>query len=455
MINQLYKEHRPSVHYSVPEAWMNDPNGLIYFDGYYHLYYQHHPESTKHGPMHWGHAKTKDLLNWENLPIALYPDENGVIFSGSIVYDENNTSGMAKDGINPLVAIFTYHKDVEGGVRQSQGIAFSYDGGVTFEKYSGNPVLDEDRVDFRDPKVFWHQDKWIMPLVAGREVRFYGSKDLIKWEFLSVFTSSNEKPSGIWECPDLRLVPTEDGSEKWVLTVSVSTENTSYFGMQYFVGDFDGTTFVADDEKEILIQDMGFDNYAAVTYEGVKDRSLQIGWMNCWYYANEIPENGFRGTMTIPKEMILGKRGGRYVLLQKPARELLEKKEDDTVSAGRELALDGHAVMIEMALEHGYNEILLKNETDEFRITVDTAHKKVTMDRSLCGRDEICEAFTRIRCAKYEGDVCDKLTLIVDTTSVELFTADGEVVGTMQIFIDSPFKCMEKNIDGAIRVTHL
>lgn len=456
MIKKLYDEYRPSVHYSVPAKWLNDPNGLIYFDGYYHLYYQHHPESTKHGPMHWGHARSKDLLRWEDLPIALYPDEKGVIFSGSMVYDENNTSGMEKDGVKPLVAIFTYHKDVEGVVRQTQGIAFSYDGGMTFEKYSGNPVLDEDRVDFRDPKVIWNEDKWIMPLVAGREVRFYGSKDLINWEFLSVFTSPNEKPSGIWECPDLRRVPTEDGGAKWVLTISVNTGDTSYFGMQYFVGEFDGVKFVADDDQEILIQDMAFDNYAAVSYEGVTDRSLQIGWMNCWYYADRIPEKGFRGSMTIPKEMVLGKRGGRYILLQKPARELFAKKEEAGVtSVGRSVELDGQAVMIEIDLEKGNNQILLKNQNDEFAITVDTDKKKVVMDRSSCGTDEVCEAFGRIRWAKYKGEVCDKLTLIVDTTSVELFTADGEIVGTMQIFIDNPFSVLEKNTDGAICVTRL
>lgn len=452
MKNRLFKEYRPAIHYSVPKAWLNDPNGLIFFNGYYHLFYQYHPNSTKHGPMHWGHARSKDLMHWENMPVALFPDERGVIFSGSIVYDKDNTSGMAKDGICPLVAIFTYHQEVAKVDRQSQGIAFSYDGGLTFEKYKDNPVLDESRVDFRDPKVIWYENQWIMPLVAGRVVRFYGSKNLIDWEFLSEFSSPNPEPTGIWECPDLRMIPTQEGEKKWVLTISVNADDKKYFGMQYFVGDFNGKEFIADHDDEIMIQDMAFDNYAAVTYENVPNRSLQIGWMNCWYYADRIPEQGFRGSMTIPKEMQLGLRDGRYVLIQKPATELILAEGELIKATGLEVPLKESACLIHMTLENGINNISFQNETDEFKITVDTNEKTICMDRSACGKDSICEEFSKIRSANYKSDDCKELTIILDTTSIELFTAGGEIVGTMQFFIDTPFTKMKRNFDGQVSI---
>lgn len=445
LLRQMYKQHRPAIHYSVPKAWMNDPNGLIYADGYYHLFYQHHPDSTVHGPMHWGHARTKDFFTWEELPIALYPDSIGMIFSGSVVYDRDNTAGMARDGKCPLVAIFTYHQQIGEPFRQSQGIAFSYDGGVTFEKYEGNPVLDEDRVHFRDPKVFRYGEKWIMPLVAGREVRLYGSFDLKNWHYLSTFTVENPEPGGIWECPELRQIRTEDGSQRWVMLVSINANvgDKTCFGMQYWVGEFDGERFIAENPDQILMQDIGFDHYAALTFEGVEDRCLQIGWMNCWYYARLIPEQGFRGSMTFPCELTLRKTKSGYRMLQRPARELLEIFHPKSrCYEGREIFFESIPLALEVELHDGKNELRLQNEDYHLTITVDTDRKEVSMDRRGCGCEVIGEKYLEVRRGTYESDDCNSLFMILDTTSVEIFTADGELRGTMQYFIEEPFQTL-------------
>lgn len=443
MLLDNYREHRPILHFSVKKGWMNDPNGLIYANGYYHLYYQYYPDHIKHGPMHWGHARSKNLLNWEDLPIALYPDKNGVIFSGSIVEDGNNTAGLSKNGILPMVAVFTSHKEVDGIVNQSQSIAFSYDGGYTFEKYSGNPVLNMNMRDFRDPKVFWHQEskKWVMPLVAGRKVMFYQSMNLIDWDYLSTFETKNDLPSGIWECPDLHRIQTEDGIYKWVLIVSVNTSDESYFGMQYFVGEFDGKSFHAETpDEEVLMLDFGYDNYAAVTYNGVEDRTILLGWMNCWYYGDQIPATMFRGSMTIPRELTLKKVGNSYRIIQKPVHELYDAlKTFSSDSDHTEENLPQGPALIELQVSVKNEKICLTNGEDSFVIKVDTLEHKINVDRRGCGHQEIGECFTSPRFGAYFSDTTLKLTILVDVTSVEIFAADGEAVGTFQYFIDKPF----------------
>lgn len=450
LICQKYEIHRPLLHYSVPQAWMNDPNGLIYINGYYHLFYQHNPNGVVHGPMHWGHARTRDFFSWEELPIAIYPDEHGEIFSGSVVYDEKNTCGMARDGICPLVAVFTYHQNKDGVIRQSQGIAFSYDEGLTFEKYEGNPVLDEGRVDFRDPKVLWYHNKWIMPLVAGRVVRFYSSVNLKEWQYLSTFAVDNPEPAGVWECPELRQIADGDGKPQWVLTVSVNTPDGSCFGMQYFVGEFDGRTFTAYQPDCIMLQDIGVDHYAAVSYEGVRDRSLQMGWMNCWYYGDRIPEQGFRGSMTFPRELTLVKREDGFTLCQKPARELTEQFRRRSVRLdGRKFPIASTPAVIEVPLRQGNNILRLENENAYFTIGIDTDKKLVTMDRSGCGHEELGDRFLQARSGAYQQQCCKTALIILDTTSVELFTADGELGGTMQYFIQAPFRTLTLNYDAS------
>lgn len=238
---------RPSFHFTPEEHWMNDPNGMVYFDGEYHLFYQHNPESSKWGPMHWGHASSGDLINWEHHPIALYPDSLGTIFSGSAVVDSNNTSGLGKNGQIPLVAIFTHH-DAEGEKAgrndfQQQSIAFSLDAGRSWKKYSGNPVLKNPGIrDFRDPKVIWHASskRWIMTLAAGQEILFYSSPNLIDWQKESAFGTGIGAHGGVWECPD--LFPIMAGTKPvWALIVNINPgAPNGGSGTQYFLGNFDG-----------------------------------------------------------------------------------------------------------------------------------------------------------------------------------------------------------------------
>ncbi|WP_281281888.1 glycoside hydrolase family 32 protein [Catenovulum sediminis] len=252
---EYFQHHRPQFHFSPKQAWMNDPNGMVYHNGEYHLFFQHYPEGTKWGPMHWGHAISKDLVNWQERPIALFPDDKGWIFSGSAVLDKNNTSGFGTADNPPLVAIFTYHDKVAEAARaenvQTQALAYSLDNGRSWQKYAGNPVLEGGKIaDFRDPKVFWHDEsnQWVMALAVQNRIGFYASPNLKDWHHLSDFGAAYGAHGGYWECPDLIKMQVEGTQEeKYVLLVSLNPGGPNGgSGTQYFVGDFDGKTFTMD-----------------------------------------------------------------------------------------------------------------------------------------------------------------------------------------------------------------
>lgn len=238
---------RPQFHFTPPLNWMNDPNGMVYYAGEYHLFYQYNPFGDRWGHMSWGHAVSKDLLHWDHLPVALPEENNVMIFSGSAVVDWNNTSGFGKNNQPPLVAIYTGHRTEKP--RQTQDIAYSNDHGRTWIKYRGNPVLDIGEADFRDPKVFWHEPsgRWIMTVAwpLERKVRFYQSKNLKDWMHLSDFGPAGST-TGIWECPDMFPLAFEDNPDQtaWILVVNIgSGAPAGGSGCQYFVGNFDGTRF--------------------------------------------------------------------------------------------------------------------------------------------------------------------------------------------------------------------
>lgn len=323
---KLYTEqYRPQFHFSPSTNWCNDPNGLVYYKGVYHLFYQHNPFGNVWGHMSWGHATSKDLIHWKHLPIAI-PEENGVmIFSGTCVVDKNNTSGFGKDGKIPMVAVYTGHKE---NVNQSQHIAYSLDDGITWTKYANNPVLDLHKKDFRDPKIFWHQQKnyWVMAVMLPVEhmVQFYSSENLKEWKHLSDFGPAGDT-SGVWECPDLTQVPIEGkpGQLKWLLQMS---QNAS---MQYFVGEFDGITFTNENPTDKIYRpDYGPDYYAAISFNQLPSSVLPtaIGWINNWNYANDLPTTAWKGAMSLPRTLSVKKINGEWILIQKPVKNLYKQK---------------------------------------------------------------------------------------------------------------------------------
>ena len=296
---------RPEVHFSPSRMWMNDPNGMIYHNGLYHLFFQHHPNSMIWGPMHWGHATSRDLLHWEEHEIALRPDHNGTIFSGCCVNDRQNSSGLF-DGPSDsnLVAVFSYDN-------QTQGLAISTDGGFTWSHFSGNPILPAVKPDFRDPKVIWHEPtgRWVMAISAVRECYFYTSDNLIEWNFASAF--SGGCTTGIWEVPDLFPLKAPDGTTRWVLLMSINDGAPGGgSGVEYFVGDFDGQVFTWDERQGTKWLDYGPDNYAGTTWFNEPDDDvLYIGWMSNWPYANQMPTDPWRGSMTLPRKLALFDNG--------------------------------------------------------------------------------------------------------------------------------------------------
>lgn len=470
--NETYTEqHRLQFHFSPQEKWMNDPNGMVYYKDEYHLFYQYYPDSTVWGPMHWGHAVSKDLVRWEHLPIALYPDSLGFIFSGSAVVDRNNTTGFGTAGNPPLVAMYTYH-DMEGEKSgrhdfQTQGIAYSLDKGRTWEKYENNPVIPnlENIHDFRDPKVFWHEEtqNWVMILAANDKVKIYNSKDLKTWEHTSDFGLGHGSQARPWECPDLFKMTTQDGEEKWVMLVSIGNRieiqaPNGGTGTQYFVGDFDGKTFnnVQAKERTTWI-DYGRDNYAGVTWSNIPKedgRIVFIGWMSNWDYAQVVPTVNWRSAMTLPRSLLLKKNDAHYLLCSTPVKELetLRNKsvkiEKTTVQNELDLSEKVNATQCELVLEFNKSStatnfgIQLSNTRgDVYQIGYDVENKNYYSDRRNSRKNNFSEDFApKIHMAPHNlTKETIKMHLFFDASSVELFADDGATVITDIFFPTEDF----------------
>lgn len=458
---------RPGFHFSPQSHWLNDPNGLVFYEGTYHLFYQHHPYGNKWGPMHWGHAVSKDLIHWEHMPIALFPDEHGAIFSGCCVVDWKNSSGLFENS-HGLVALFT-HADTHpetGQPRQRQSLAYSSDKGQTWQKYEGNPVLTEDElVDFRDPKVFWHSqsERWIMVLVAGDHVRFYKSKNLREWSLSGEFGKGEGSHDGVWECPDLFELPIDDtGRTKWVLIISIGDNPRCPEGSrtQYFIGEFDGNTFINDNTADhIMWLDYGRDNYAGVSWSDIPEqdgRRVIIGWMSNWKYANETPTGSWRGAMTLPRALSLTDRDGSVSLTQMPVRETEQLRKES-------MRWNDVTVTPETPFWQKVKEDLLEIEADidirfgeevhigltssgegEIVIGYDPKNQWIFIDRSKSGITDFHASFASkhgARIAALNGKI--KLHIWLDRNSVEVYADHGLVALTDQIFPDAPIENVE------------
>lgn len=464
------EEHRPEFHFTPPSMWMNDPNGMVFHNGEYHLFYQHYPDSTVWGPMHWGHAVSKDLFHWEHLPIALYPDSLGYIFSGSAVFDKNNTSGLGTNSNPPLVAIFTYHSEEirKKGRKdyQTQGIAWSVDNGRTWTKYAQNPVLKNPGIeDFRDPKVFWHDgtERWIMILAVRDHVEIFGSKDLKQWERLSAFGENEGAHGGVWECPDLFPLTVEGQStQKWVMLVSINPGGIhGGSATQYFIGDFDGKTFTNDNPASTTLWlDYGKDNYAGVTWSNLPDvdgRRLFMGWMSNWQYANVVPTENWRSAMTLPRTLHLNETPEGMRLLSVPAKELEAIRKDTYRIAP--IVISGKHQLTDVPFSVSASEIILdfmvSSEPADLGVEIanalgqkiiigfDSEANRFYVDRTKAGPSDFSADFAGIHYApRLSNQSSLKMHVILDVASVELFADDGTVVMTDIFFPDEAFNTL-------------
>jgi fructan beta-fructosidase len=441
----LFKEtYRPQYHFSPAKNWTNDPNGLVYSNGLYHLFFQHNPFGNEWGHMSWGHATSKDLVHWKELPVAI-AEENGVaIFSGSAVVDIKNSTGFSSDSNKQsLIAIYTAHTET----LQTQALAYSNDEGLTWKKYAGNPVLDLHKKDFRDPNVFWYEKskQWVMAVSQPNEhqISFFASTNLKEWKLLSNFGPAGDI-SGVWECPDLMQVPIvgEPGKKKWVLFTS---QNST---MQYFVGEFDGTKFLEDKpQTKIHKQDYGTDYYAAVTYHNSPDKQpISIGWVNNWEYANSIPTKPWKSAMSLPRKLSVKKQGDDWILVQQPmiALENLRLKKESIsnsiVSKEIQLKQKGNCFEMKLDLIPSKNAIggikLAVGNGHYFEIGYDGTKEKLYIDRTNTNRS-FNTKYASIN--RKEAEIITKdgkiqLDIYFDESIVEIYAGDGTVVFTAQVF---------------------
>ncbi len=455
--NQVMKYHdlRPFYHFSPSLNWINDPNGMVYYDGNYHLFYQYYPSGVNWGPMHWGHAVSTDLFHWKDMDIALYPDALGYIFSGSAVVDWNNSSGFKTNVNEPLVAVFTHHQNFNG--LQQQSLAYSTDKGVTWTKYPGNPVLKNPGIaDFRDPKVIWYepQKKWIMVLAAKDRIKIYSSSDFKDWSFESDFGADQGYHGGVWECPDLFPLVDSHGVQKWVLLVSIgggdSSEPNGGSSTQYFIGNFNGNTFSAENDQ-VLWADYGTDNYAGVTWSDIPKedgRRIFLGWMSNWMYAGATPTDRWRGEMTVPREVKLIQPNGKYALAFTPVAELNAQKDPTQTSTvktpqnGIELTrntiIESGSFVVDMELDcstTGDFVISMGNDIEQFTINYSQKDTEFVIDRSKSGKVDFHPLFKRaIRCKFVPETAKLSIQILVDQSSVELFINKGEKVMTALFF---------------------
>lgn len=484
--------YRPSYHFTPLYGWMNDPNGMVYKDGEYHLYFQYNPYGSKWGNMHWGHAVSKDLVHWEHLDPAIARDPVGHIFSGSSVVDKKNTAGFGKDAI---IAIYTNNSVNHDEV---QCIAYSNDNGRTFTKYEGNPVLTpfDGLKDFRDPKVFWYEKGkcWYMIVSADKETRFYKSKNLKKWTYVSAFGKGMGQQPCQYECPDFFQLPVNGDKKKmkWVMTMNINPG--CWFGgsaTEYFVGDFDGKKFTCPDAHDVKWLDWGKDHYATVTFSNTGDRVLGITWMSNWQYANLTPFKQNRGANGLPRELKLYEKNGKYYISEDVAPEVYALRKDTKnvadASVVGEKMLAGVAANMEGAFEieadvtpdaNGIAGIeISNNKRERTMIYFDMKQGKVVMDRTESGLTDFGKqavphdielAWDKQLAAEgkqparitnsinYKNDfalatwaplsLCEDgkktyhVDIFVDKSSVELFVDGGRIAMTNLVFPVAPYE---------------
>lgn len=417
------EKFRPSYHHTPLYGWMNDPNGMFYKDGEWHLYYQYNPYGSLWENMTWGHSVSKDLIHWEALPLAIEADAIGTIFSGSCVVDKNNTAGFGKDAI---IAFYT-----SAAESQTQSMAYSTDGGRTFTKYDKNPVVTFNAPDFRDPKVFWYEgtNRWIMMLAVGQEMQIWSSANLKDWNKESSFGSEYGCHGGVWECPDMLKI-----GDKWVLICNINPGGP--FGgsaTQYFVGDFDGRKFTCESMPKVTKWlDYGKDHYATVSFSNAPEgRVTVLAWMSNWQYANQVPTKQFRSANSIARDLGLFKDGEETYVSVTPSKENLAVR-------GAKIKKPTSACEIIVDVK-GTMELTLSNARGEQVVMSYDAQKQTfAMDRSKSGDCSFSEAFAATTLAPTHGNL-KQLRIFVDNSSIEAFDADGKMAMTNLVFPNEPY----------------
>ncbi|MBR1546385.1 MAG: DUF4980 domain-containing protein [Prevotella sp.] len=418
------EKFRPQYHHTPVYGWMNDPNGMFYKDGVYHLYYQWNPYGSMWENMTWGHSTSKDLIHWEAQPTAIEPDALGDIFSGSCVVNKEN---------NLVVAFYT-----SAGKSQVQSMAISKDNGKTFEKYAGNPILVSNEEDFRDPKAFWNADikKWNLVLAVGQEMRIYSSDNLKDWTYESSFGKEYGCHDGVWECPDLMKLPVRGtGKQKWMLICNINPGGP--FGgsaTQYFIGDFDGKKFTCE-HKDTRWMDYGKDHYATVTFDNAPEgRKIALAWMSNWQYANQVPTKQFRSANSIPRDLDLFEYNGQIYCGVTPSKEMLtlRGKTDKRLPQTGEIVID----------LKGSTEITLSNSLGEQVVMrYDAVKNTFSMDRTR-SYASFSEAFPCVTTAPTYGAV-KQLRIFIDHCSIEAFDAEGRMAMTNLVFPTEPYNTLK------------
>lgn len=418
---------RPRYHHTPLYGWMNDPNGMFYKDGVWHLYYQYNPYGSQWENMSWGHSTSRDLIHWDAQPLAIESDWLGAIFSGSAIVDKDHTTGF---GRNAVVAMYT-----SAGAAQTQSIAYSTDGGQTFTKYAGNPVITFNAPDFRDPKVFWHEptSKWMVVLAVGQEVQFYSSKNLKEWKYESSFGREYGNHDGVWECPDMLCF-----GEKWVLLLNINPGGP--FGgsaTQYFVGRFDGHTFTCEDNpSETKWMDYGKDHYATVTFHNAPEgRIVALPWMSNWQYANQVPTQQFRSANGLPRDLDIKTIGGETILTCIPSKEVMALR-------GKKVKQPTEACEIVIDMKSSTDIVLSNAKGEQVTMHYDVQKQEFKMDRTKSGDVSFSEAFPCETAAPTFGSI-KQLRLFIDRCSIEAFDAEGKMVMTNLVFPSEPYNTIK------------
>ncbi len=464
------EKHRPLFHHTPLYGWMNDPNGMFYKDGVWHLYYQYNPYGSMWQNMTWGHSSSKDLVNWEHNPLAIEPNGLGAIFSGSSVVDKNNTAGF---GENAIVSLYT-----SAGDAQTQSLAFSTDDGMTFTRFDGNPIIAYER-ESRDPNMFWDDanQQWVLLLASAldHEMLIFTSKDLKEWELASKFGSGFGAQEGVWECPDLMELPVEGTNQKkWVLICNI---NPGFIfggsGTQYFVGDFDGQKFVADSNPDVTKWlDYGKDFYATVSFSNAPDdRKTAIAWMSNWDYANQVPTQQFRSANTLPRELSVfrGPDGEMYVA-SVPSPEVTALREapvnykpGNVTATGVTYSLPAeNDAICEIVLDTDLRkyktlDITLSNaEGETVKMTLDAQNRTFSMDRTQSGLTDFSPAFPVVTTAPtHDTSGRQTLRIFVDRSSIEVFDSKGRFTMTNLVFPTSPYNTLTLSAPKGAKVNAL